>query len=87
MRIAKGFNLMNIAEQNIIVPVGIKNVNFNKMVSLNNSGAFLWRQLQEDKSEEALLQAMLEEYDIDEASASRDIKNFICKLKEAGILE
>ncbi len=33
MRIAKGFNLMNIAEQNIVVPVGIKNVNFNKMVS------------------------------------------------------
>jgi hypothetical protein len=87
MRIAKGFNLMNIAEQNIIVPVGVKNINFNKMISLNNSGALLWRQLQEDKTEKELLRAMLEEYDIDEASASRDIKNFICKLKEAGILE
>jgi hypothetical protein len=87
MRIAKGFNLMNIAEQNIIVPVGIKNVNFNKMVSLNNSGAFLWRQLQEDKSEEALLQAMLEEYDIDEKTAAEDIDRFLVKLRDAGVLE
>lgn len=87
MRIAKGFNLMNIAEQNIIVPVGIKNVNFNKMVSLNNSGAFLWRQLQEDKSEEVLLQAMLEEYDIDEKTAAEDIDRFLVKLRDAGVLE
>lgn len=87
MRIAKGFNLMNIVEQNIIVPIGAKNVNFNKMISLNDSGAFLWRQLQEDKTEEALLSAMLEEYDINETAASEDIKKFIIKLQDAGMLE
>ncbi len=87
MKIAKGFNLMHIAEQNIIVPVGAKNVNFNKMISLNDSGAFLWQQLQEEKTEEELLKAMQEEYEIDETTASEDIERFICKLKDAGMLE
>lgn len=87
MRIAKGFNLMNIVEQNIIVPIGAKNVNFNKMISLNDSGAFLWRQLQEEKTEQELLSVMLEEYDINETTAAEDINRFICKLKDAGMLE
>lgn len=87
MKIAKGFSLINIAGQNVVVPLGSKNVNFNKMISLNDSGAFLWQQLQTEKTEQELLAAMLEEYDIDETRASEDIKRFISKLKDAEILE
>ncbi|MEQ8175959.1 MAG: PqqD family protein [Syntrophomonadaceae bacterium] len=87
MKISKEFSLMNIAEVNVVVPLGTKNVNFNKMISLNNSGAFLWRQLEIEKTEEELLNAMLNEYEIDETIALKDIKGFICKLKKVGILE
>lgn len=87
MKIAKGFSLVTIAEQNVIVPLGTANVNFNSMISLNDCGAFLWRQLQEEKTEDELLRAMLDEYEIDEAIASEDIKRFILKLIDAGIME
>lgn len=87
MKIARGFKLMNIADQNIIVPLGAQNVNFNTMISLNNSGAFLWQQIQEEKKEVELLCAMLEEYDIDEKTAVEDIKIFVSKLRAAGMLE
>ena len=87
MKIAKGFNLMNIAGQNIIVTLGAKTINFNTMISLNDSAAFLWQQLQTEKTEEELMSAILDEYDIDETTANEDIRRFISKLKDADVLE
>lgn len=87
MKIAEGFVLKKIIDQNVVVPLGKRNVNFNTMISLNDSGAFLWEQLQTEKTEEELLAAMLDEYDIDEAKASEGIKVFIGKLKDAKLLE
>jgi hypothetical protein len=52
-----------LPDSNIVVPLGAKNVNFNKMISLNNSGVFLWQQLQTEKTEAELLKAMRNEYD------------------------
>lgn len=87
MKISQGFILKKIAGQNIVVPLGTKNIDFNVMISLNDCGAFLWQQLQTDKTEEQLLGALLEEYNIDEGRASEDIKRFINKLEDAEILE
>lgn len=87
MKISQGFILRKIAGQNIVVPLGVKTLDFNIMISLNDSGAFLWQQLQTDKTEDQLLGALLEEYDIDEERASEDIKRFINKLEDAEILE
>ncbi|HWQ73017.1 MAG TPA: PqqD family protein [Desulfitobacteriaceae bacterium] len=63
MKISQGFKLLDIDGQHIVVPLGAKNVNFNKMISLNNSGIFLWQQLQTEKTEVELLKAMRNEYD------------------------
>lgn len=87
MKIDQDFKLMNIAGENIVVALGSKNVNFNKMISLNNSGAFLWQQLQEEKTEEELLCALLKEYNVDQDSARNDIKRFIAKLIETDMME
>ena len=82
MKISKGFKLMDIAGQHIVVPLGSENVNFNKMSSLNNSGVFLWQQLQTEKTETELLEAMLNEYDGDERIVGQDINRFIGRLIE-----
>ncbi len=87
MKIDQRFKIMSIAGENIVVPLGSKNVNFNKMISLNDSGAFLWQQLQKEKTEEELIHNMQEEYEIDENTAAKDIKNFLKKLSDAGMLE
>lgn len=86
MKISEGFSLRNIEGVNIVVPIGTRNISFKGMITLNNCGAFLWKQLQTDKTEEELLQAMLEEYEIDGATASGDINRFIEKLKNAKIV-
>lgn len=87
MKISNEFKLMDIANVNVVVPLGTRNLNLSKMISLNDSGSFLWRQLETEKSEEVLLAAMIDEYEIDEITAAADLKSFIYKLKEAGVLE
>lgn len=87
MKIFQGFKLMDVAGQQIVVPLGAKNVNFNKMISLNSSGVFLWEQLQTEKNETELLAAMLNEYDVDKEIAAQDIQRFINKLIEAEVIE
>lgn len=86
MKILEGFVLKNIAGTNVVVPVGSNTVSFKAVVTLNESGAFLWQQLQNDSTEDELVTAMLKEYDVDEATAKADVAEFIGRLQEAGLL-
>lgn len=87
MRIATGFSLRDIAGNHIVVPVGTTNISFKGMITLNNSGAFLWKQLEIDKTEADLLQALREEYEIDAETAKSDISEFLGILNRASLLE
>ncbi len=86
MRLKDGFLLRNVAGEYVVVPTGNSMVDFKAMISLNETGAFLWEQLLADKSEQQLLDALLSEYDVDEKTASEDIKEFVELLKEKNLL-
>lgn len=87
MKIKSGFIMRKINDVNVVVPVGAAAEGFSAMITLNGSGAFLWGLLEKDVTEEQLLSAMLERYDIDEATARRDIDVFLTKARNEGILE
>lgn len=87
MRIKKGFILKEIAGENIVVPVGENLVDFGAMIVLNETGVFLWQQLQEEKDKSQLLQAILSEYVVDEQSAKDDIDEFLNNLEKNGLLD
>lgn len=87
MKIVEGFILKNIADTFVVVPLGTNTVSFRSIISLNETGAFLWSQLENEITKEQLLEAMLKEYDIDEATATADIEAFVEKLTEAGLLK
>lgn len=87
MKISKEFALREIAGNVIVVPFGEKAVSFNAMITLNETGAFLWKQLEEEKTEQELLNVMLEEYNIDYKTANTDITKFLAKLKATNVLE
>lgn len=86
MRIKEGFVLKEIAGVNVVVPIASKMISFKAIVSLNESGAFLWKLLETDKTEQDLLTAFLGEYDIDEQTAKTDISQFIENMKKADLL-
>jgi len=86
MKIKDGFMLREVAEQWVVIPLGERVVEFNGLISLNESGAFLWRLLQQEASEEDLVQALLAEYDIDEDAARADVREFIRDISQRSLL-
>lgn len=79
--------LREVAGNNVVVAIGKATVDFNGLISLNDTGAFLWKQLEKGADQDDLLSSVLDEYDIDEADAKADIAEFIEKLKGADLLE
>ena len=86
MKLKDGFILRQVAGHTIVVPVGSKVVDFNCMITLNDTGAFLWQQLQNDCTDEQLTAALLEEYDVTAEVAGADVAAFIEKLQQAELL-
>ena len=87
MKIKTGFMLRSVAGQNVVVPVGSAAIDFNGMINLNESGAFLWKTLESGATEAELVSALLAEYDAPEDIARRDVAAFIKKMKEANLID
>lgn len=85
MKLKDGFLLRTVAGQTVVLPVGDE-LDLNMMITLNETGAFLWERLQEETSEDALVQALLGEYDVDEATARNAVVAFVKKLDDNGFL-
>ena len=87
MKTKKGFKLRTICGENIIVAEGIENIDFSRIISMNESAAYLWQHIQgADFDADTLTKLLLEEYDIDEATARQDATLLIAKWQEAGII-
>ncbi|MBE7043194.1 MAG: PqqD family protein [Ruminococcaceae bacterium] len=87
MKIKSSFILKKILDDYIVVPVGEELVNFDAMITLNETGAFLWELLNEEKTEEELLKELCSVYDVSEEDAKKDISNFIALLQQTKVLE
>ena len=57
------------------------------MIQLNSTGAFIWEQLQTDKTKEELLGLVLDKYELTEQQAKKDIDLFIDKLRKDNLLD
>lgn len=86
MKIKDGFILRQVAGNYVAVAVGEESVNFNAMVTTNDTGAFLWEKLQTETTEEELLNALVSEYDIDRETAKADIAEFLEELRKGKLL-
>lgn len=86
MKLKDGFVLRTVGANHLVVPVGAQTVDFRCLITLNETGAFLWQQLQEDRQAEELTAALLEEYEVTPAQAAADVAAFMDKLQEAGLL-
>lgn len=87
MKIKKGFIVRKVGGQSVAVAIGEMSKTFNGMIRLNETGKFLWDALSKGAEEDDLVSKILEEYEIDEATARADVKAFVEKLKGVGALE
>ena len=87
MKIKDGFLLREVAGNYIVVAVGSAVKTFNGVINLNQTGAFLWELLQKGAEKEDLVKELLEEYEVDEQTASKDVDIFIERLQQANLIK
>ena len=88
MKIKDGFVLREMCGEYIVAAEGLQNINFNKLISLNSTAAFLWKGLEgKEFTTEQMTQLLVDEYEIDMELALTDSANLIKSWIEAGIVE
>lgn len=87
MKLKKNFVLRPVADTWVVMPIGQESVDFNGMITLNESGALLWKALEQGGDAEALAAALCAEYNIDKETALADAREFMDKLVAAGCAE
>lgn len=87
MKIKEDFILRKVADSYVVVPVNKMTLDFNGIINLNETGAFLFGILQNGATKEELISKLLHEYEVTEEKAEKDIDAFIRKIKDADIFE
>lgn len=88
MKTKKGFNLRDICGENILVAEGIENIDFSNIISMNESSAYLWTNIQgQDFDAQTLADLLTQEYDVKHETALADAQNLIKQWLKAEIIE
>lgn len=87
MKISENYILREIAGEYIVVPTGSAAMDFKGLITLNETGAFLWKLLQEkEQTEKTLAEALCEEYETNPEEANADIEEFLQRIRSEGML-
>ncbi len=87
MKIKKGFELRDICGEKVIIATGIENIDFNRMISLNETAAFLWQSAEgKDFTAEMLAELLCGEYEVDYPQALADTQAIIREWEQQGIV-
>ena len=89
MKTKKGFKLRTVCGENIIVAEGLANIDFGRLITLNESAAFLWTKAVEQSAftDDQLAQWLIDEYEVDEPTARKDAQTLAENWLKIGIVE
>ena len=87
MKIKSNFILRPVADTWVLMSLFDATVDFNGMLSLNDSGSMLWKALEKGADKDMLVKELTDNYDVTPEQASADVGEFIQKLSNAGCLE
>lgn len=88
MKIKDGFTLRTMLGENIVVGEGLSQVNFNKLITLNETAAFLWKEVSGKAfTKEDLVKLLTDNYEVEEERAAADVDKLIDTWIKEGIAE
>ena len=88
MKIKEGFVLRTICGQNVVSGEGLQQVNFSKLISLNDTAAYLWKAVEgKEFTEEDLVDLLLAEYEVERERAAADVASLCVNWKEMGLID
>ena len=85
MKIKDGFMLRSVAGRTVVIPAE-ETLNLNMMITLNETGGFLWQRLEKGASKQELTEALMEEYNVEKSVAQADVERFLEKLAKEDLL-
>ena len=87
MKIKKGFVMREVAGQSVIIAVGAAAKSYNGMIKLNDTAKIAWKCLENGCEIDDMVNAIIDEYDVDKETVKKDMEKFIEALGGANILE
>lgn len=87
MQVKSGFKLNEVCGQTFLVPMGESNIDFSKLIALNESSMLLWKRMSEGEfTTDDLVKTLLDEYEVDEATARKDVEAIVEQFKSEGVV-
>lgn len=87
MKVKKDYITRQVAGEYLLIPVGEAARNTRGLINLTESGYLLFQKLQNDCTEEDLVNALLEEYDASQAQVEQDVRAFLAQMRRLDMLE
>lgn len=87
MKIRSGYILRKVMDIYTVLGIGSEAYEPGRIMSVNETGAFLWRLLESGAEKEELAERLTKEYDVDAGTAAKDVDAFLAKLRETGLIE
>ncbi len=88
MKIKNGFILRDVGGKTFVVAVGERSREFKGMITLNETGKFIWNALEKENTVSGVVDSLMAVYECDDRAAiEEDVVAFISKLEGDGILE
>lgn len=88
MKIKEGFEIVDLCGDHVIVATGLQNIDFSKVISLNESATLMWKAiLGKEFTVEDMVKALTDEYDVEDAVALADAGKILEEWKEIGLID
>lgn len=87
MKIKGEYLLREVVGETILVPVGKTALEYNGMIIINETGALIWKALEQHLTEQEILEKMMDAFEVDIDEASADLQEFLTYLKSVGLIE
>ena len=86
MRLKSGFELVDVAGEHLIIPIGENAEKFQGVIALSEAAYYLLNSMKEDVTKQELVEILMKEYDVDSTKANEDINDFIKTMIDLGIV-
>ena len=86
MKIKEGLMLCKVGDEHVVLANGDADLQIRGLTTINETGAFIWETLQQEHTQAQLVDAMLQEFDVDRQTAEKDVAEFCAMLEKAHFL-
>ena len=86
-KINRDYVLREIAGESMLIPTGAAALSVNGMITLNPTACCIWKQLAAGEGEEEILATLMQEFQVEEGEARKDLEEILEMMREKGMVE